>query len=178
MKTQTVHHAFAPVYDSRSRLLILGTMPSPQSIRHGFYYSHPQNRFWPLLAHLLHEHLPLTPEEKAAMALRHGIALWDVLAACEINGASDSSIRHPVPNDLQPILHTAPIEKIYTTGKTAFRLFQKHIAPAIGREAIYLPSTSPANQALFPWPKLIAAWSELLKPEMAASSHDEPESRQ
>jgi len=157
-----VTHAFQPVYDCRSRLLILGTMPSPQSVRHGFYYSHPQNRFWPLLAHLLQEPLPVTPKEKAALVLRHGIALWDVLASCEIRGASDSSIRNPVPNEFAPLLATAPIERIYTTGKAAYTLFQKYVAPVIGREAVYLPSTSPANQALFPWDKLVQVWRELL----------------
>ena len=97
-------HAFQPVFDSESTMLILGTMPSPQSIRHGFYYSHPQNRFWPLMSALYDEPLPRTPEEKTALVLRHRIALWDVLATCEIKGASDSSIRKPVPNDLQRIL--------------------------------------------------------------------------
>ena len=157
-----VVHAFPPVYDSRSRLLVLGTMPSPQSIRHGFYYSHPQNRFWPLLSALFSEPLPTTPAEKAAMALRHGIALWDVLASCEIRGASDASIRQPVANDFVPLLRQAPIEKICTTGKTAWRLFQQHVQPTIGREAVYLPSTSPANQARFPWHILLDTWRDNL----------------
>ena len=157
-----VTHAFEPVYDSRSTMLILGTMPSPQSIKHGFYYSHPQNRFWPLLAALYEEAIPCTPEEKRAFALRHGIALWDVLACCEIKGAADSTIRHPVANDFTPILQAAPIRRIFTTGKTAFSLYHKHVEPRLKREAIYLPSTSPANQALFPWEKLLATWRELL----------------
>jgi len=163
MKPQLVTHAFEPIYDSRSRWLILGTMPSPQSVRHGFYYSHPQNRFWPLLAALFHEPLPKTPQEKAALVLRHGIALWDVLASCEIAGASDASIRRAVPNDFGPILESAPIEQIFTTGKAAYNLFQKLVAPHLGREAIYLPSTSPANQALFPWDKLLATWRQALQ---------------
>ena len=158
-----VTHAFGPVYDGRSRLLILGTMPSPQSILHGFYYSHPQNRFWPLMSALLKEPMPQTPEEKRELVLRHGVALWDVLASCEIRGASDASIRNPVPNQFEEMLRVAPIARIYTTGKTAYNLFQKLVAPRLGREAIYLPSTSPANQALFPWPALMAAWRELLQ---------------
>ena len=157
-----VTHAFQPVYDGNSKVLILGTMPSPQSIRHGFYYSHPQNRFWPLMAVLYEDALPSTPKEKRDFALRHGIALWDVLACCEIRGAADSSIRRPVPNDFTPILQAAPIERIFTTGKTAFNLFQKLVAPSLKREAIYLPSTSPANQALFPWEKLLQTWREQL----------------
>lgn len=159
-----VTHAFAPVYDRRSRWLVLGTMPSPQSVRHGFYYSHPQNRFWPLMAALFGELLPRTPEEKAALALRHGVALWDVLASCEIEGASDASIKHPVPNDFTRLLREAPIERIYATGKAAHGLFQRLVAPSLGREAIYLPSTSPANQALFPWEKLLAAWRDAFAP--------------
>ena len=158
MNRSLVEHAFAPVYDSQSRVLLLGTMPSPQSVKHGFYYSHPQNRFWRLLAALYGEDVPCTVEEKRALVLRHGLALWDVLARCEIAGASDASIRHGVPNDIAWLLREAPIERIYTTGKTAYSLFQKLIAPTLGRDAIYLPSTSPANQALFPWDKLLAAW--------------------
>ena len=157
-----VTHAFQPVYDGNSKVLILGTMPSPQSVKHGFYYSHPQNRFWPLLATLYNDELPHTPEGKKSFALRHGIALWDVLASCDINGASDASIRHPVPNDFTGILQAAPIVKIFTTGKTAYTLFQKHVAPILHRDAIYLPSTSPANQALFPWDKLLETWKSLL----------------
>ena len=157
-----VTHAFQPVYDGNSKVLILGTMPSPQSVKHGFYYSHPQNRFWPLLATLYNDELPHTPEEKKSFALRHGIALWDVLASCDIDGASDASIRHPVPNDFTGILQEAPIAKIFTTGKTAYTLFQKHVAPSLHRDAIYLPSTSPANQALFPWDKLLETWKSLL----------------
>ena len=158
-----VTHAFEPVYDSHSTVLILGTMPSPQSIKHGFYYSHPQNRFWPLMASLYEEPVPSSPDEKRAFALRHGIALWDVLASCEIKGAADSTIRSPIPNDFTPILQTAPIKQIFTTGKTAFTLFQKLVEPHLKREAIYLPSTSPANQALFPWEKLLATWRTLLQ---------------
>ena len=157
-----VTHAFQPVYNAESRILILGTMPSPQSIKHGFYYSHPQNRFWPLLSALFHEPLPQTPEEKTALVLKHHLALWDVLAKCEINGAADSSIRKPVPNDFTLILRDTRIDRIYTTGKAAYTLFQKHVAPVIGRDANYLPSTSPANQALFPWEKLLAEWQTLL----------------
>ena len=163
MKT-FVTHAFKPVFDSNSRILILGTMPSPQSIKFGFYYSHPQNRFWPLLSAIFNEPLPHTPSEKESLVLRHGIALWDVLASCEIKGASDASIRNPVPNDITPILTSAPIANIYTTGKTAFNLFNKHIAPIINRQAIYLPSTSPANQALFPWSTLLQTWRSALNP--------------
>ncbi len=156
-----VTHAFQPVFDSHSRVLVLGTMPSPQSVRHGFYYSHPQNRFWPLLSALFDEPLPQTPEEKAALVLRHCIALWDVLASCDIDGASDASIRHPVPNDFTSLLQKTAIRTVFTTGKAATNLFQRHVAPVIGLNAVYLPSTSPANQAFFPWKKLLDEWRVL-----------------
>lgn len=159
-----VTHAFQPVFNSASRILILGTMPSPQSIKHGFYYSHPQNRFWPLMAALFHESRPVSPDEKTAFVLKHHIALWDVLAECEIKGASDASIRKAIPNDFTQILRDTRIERIYTTGKTAYNLFEKLVAPLIARDAIYLPSTSPANQALFPWEKLLEEWQTLLSP--------------
>lgn len=158
-----VVHAFAPVYDAASRKLLLGTMPSPQSVRHGFYYSHPQNRFWPLLARLFgEEHPPVSPEQKRAFALRHQLALWDVLATCEIRGAADASIRQPVPNDIPWLLQQAPITHIFTTGKMAHKLYEQLVFPVTRRHAIYLPSTSPANQAHFPFDKLLETWKETL----------------
>ena len=99
-----VEHIFKPVYDENSRVLILGTMPSPKSRKNGFYYGHPQNRFWPVLAEIFHEELPLTNEDRLAFLHRHHIALWDVLKSCDIEGASDASIKNPIPNDLSMIL--------------------------------------------------------------------------
>ena len=158
MDTEKREHAFAPVFDAASTRLVLGTMPSPQSVRHGFYYSHPQNRFWPLMAELFQSPKPVTPEEKRQFALRHGIALWDVLASCNIAGASDASIRNPVPNDIPWLLGQTRITRVFATGRTAFALYERLVFPATGVHAVCLPSTSPANQALFPWPKLVAAW--------------------
>jgi len=143
--TGTVVHPLAPVWDRASRVLILGTMPSPKSREQGFYYAHPQNRFWPLLAALFGEPVPDRIEERRQFALRHRIALWDVLASCEISGAADSSIRNPVPNDLTPILRESDIRAVFTTGATAFRLYQKLCLPQTGLPAVILPSSSPAN---------------------------------
>ncbi len=140
-----VRHTFAPVFDSASRVLILGTMPSPVSRANGFYYSHPQNRFWHILAKLLLQPVPGTPEEKRAFLLMHGIALWDVLASCEIEGASDASIQKPTANDLRVILARADIRALFTTGQKAFALYRRLCQPATGLDAIPLPSTSPAN---------------------------------
>ncbi len=140
-----VEHTIDPVYDSRSRILVLGTIPSPRSREAGFYYMHPRNRFWPVIAALLGESVPEDVAGRRDLALRHGIALWDVLASCYIEGASDASIRDAVPNDLTPIFETADIRAVYTTGATSTRLFRKHDTPVLGVDPVPLPSTSPAN---------------------------------
>ena len=145
---ETVHHPLEPVWDSRSRVLILGTMPSPKSREAGFYYGHPRNRFWPALAAIFSEEVPLGTAARRAFCLRHRIALWDVLASCEIQGASDSSIHSAVPNPIGELLEQAPIEAIFTTGQKAFSLYQKLCLPMTGRKALCLPSTSPANCAI------------------------------
>ena len=145
MKTERIIHAFSPVFDSESRILILGTMPSPKSRELGFYYSHPRNRFWTVLAKIFGEEVPKTPEERKNFALRHKIALWDVLKECDIEGASDSSIKNTVPNDISIILNSADIKAVFTTGAAAAKFYKKFIEPETGVSAIALPSTSPAN---------------------------------
>ena len=140
-----VEHSIAPVYNGASRVLVLGTMPSPASRETGFYYGHPRNRFWPVLARVFDERLPQGAEERRAFALRHGIALWDVLAGCSIRGAADATISDPVPNDIGRILATSPIECIYTTGSAAWDLYRRLCEPVVGMPAVKLPSTSPAN---------------------------------
>lgn len=142
-----VVHTIEPVFDERSRVLVLGTMPSPKSREIGFYYGHPQNRFWRVLAALFEEPVPTTNEERTALLLNHRIALWDVLASCTIKGASDASIADAVPNDLSRITEAAPIERVFCTGATAARLYRKHCEAAVGIPAVQLPSTSPANAA-------------------------------
>ena len=142
-----VVHTIEPVFDERSRVLVLGTMPSPKSREIGFYYGHPQNRFWRVLAALFDEPLPTTNEERTALLLAHRIALWDVLASCTIKGASDASIADAVPNDLRRITEAAPIQHVFCTGATAARLYRKHCEAATGIPATQLPSTSPANAA-------------------------------
>lgn len=146
--SQTIVHPLAPIADEESRILILGTMPSPKSREIGFYYGHPQNRFWRILATLFNEPVPHTNEERTDLLHRHGIALWDVLHSCRIEGASDASIREPMPNDIAGLLVRFPnIEVIYTTGGTAWKLYQKLCRPNTGRDAIVLPSPSAANAA-------------------------------
>ena len=140
-----VTHTLQPVYDKNSNVLILGTIPSPKSREYGFYYGHPQNRFWKVLAALFHAEIPIDNESKKQFVLSRHIALWDVLASCTISGASDSSIKNPVPNDIGRILSEANIRAIITTGQKAFALYQRYCEPSTHRKAICLPSTSPAN---------------------------------
>ena len=155
-----VVHPIDPVFNEHSRVLILGSFPSVKSREAEFFYGHPQNRFWKVLAAVFHREVPGTVEEKRALLLEEGVALWDVIASCEITGSSDSSIRNVVPNDLMPILETARIEAIYVNGKTAEKYYKKYLLPITHREAVCLPSTSPANAA---WnlERLIDAWQVL-----------------
>lgn len=156
-----VQHSLEPVFDGSSKLLILGTMPSPVSREAGFYYSHPQNRFWQVLSAVFNEPLPYTVESKKAFVLSHGIALWDVLASCEITGAEDGSIRHPVANDLSVVLSAAPIKRIFTTGDKAYSLYKKLCRAKAGMDAEPLPSTSPANRGRYPLNTLIELYTVL-----------------
>ena len=140
-------HPIAPVYDENSKVLILGSFPSVKSREAHFFYGHPQNRFWKLMASVFEDDIPETIEEKRAFLLRHNIALWDVIKSCDIIGSSDASIKNVVPNDLSIIPNAANIRNIFVNGKTAYKYYEKYTKPIIGREAICLPSTSPANAA-------------------------------
>ena len=144
---EQVRHEIPPLYDAHAKILILGSFPSVKSREGHFFYNHPQNRFWRMLAAVTGEETPGSIPEKRAFLLRNGIALWDVIASCEIQGSSDSSIRNVVPNDIRPILETADIRQIYVNGGTAEKLYKKYIFPVTGRTAVRLPSTSPANAA-------------------------------
>lgn len=147
-KATTVRHPLEAVFDKESRVLVLGTMPSPKSRETGFYYNHPQNRFWKVMAALFREPLPETNDEKRELVLEHGIALWDVLAECTIEGASDGSIADCVPNNIGSLLAKAPIEAIFCTGAKAAELYAKYCEPQTGMKATRLPSTSPVNAAV------------------------------
>lgn len=157
--------SFAPVYGEASRALILGSWPSPKSWQMGFYYGHPGNRFWPLLASLTGEAVPAREDipAKRGLILGHGLALWDVLAGCTIEGASDASIRDAVPEDIAFLLARAPIEAIFCNGATAHKLYTKYMQPVSGIAAVRLPSTSPANAA-WGMERLRSAWGEALGP--------------
>lgn len=143
----TLTHPFEPVWNGDSRILILGTFPSPKSRAFGFYYGHPQNMFWHTLAHVLDVPEPATDiAAKTAFLLSNQIAVWDVLSACEIDGASDSSIRNPIANQFKPMIENSSMQAIFTTGITATKLFNTLAAREAGMAAQYLPSTSPANR--------------------------------
>lgn len=150
-------HPIPPVFDENSKVLILGSFPSVRSREEGFFYGHPQNRFWKVTSSVFGENTPSGTEEKKAFLLRNHIALWDVIGSCEINGSSDSSIRNATVNDVSLILNTAKIHSVYLNGRKAYQLYQKFMFPLTGREGICLPSTSPANAA-WSTDKLTEAW--------------------
>ena len=138
-----VEHGFPPFVYEEAEILILGSFPSPVSRETGFYYGHPRNRFWSVLAKVYGEDVPSGIEDKKSFLKRHKIALWDVVESCDIIGASDSSITNVAPNDIRKIIRETAIGKICVTGKTAGKLLKKYV----GIEGIELPSPSPANCA-------------------------------
>lgn len=154
---ERIIHPFPPVYDSNSKVLVLGTFPSVKSREGEFYYHHPHNRFWKVISMVYGEVIPTTIEEKNRMLLKNRIAIWDVIKSCEITGSSDSSIKNVVANDIGALLLQAGIIWIYANGGTAYRLYKRHVFPQTGRDLIQLPSTSPAN-AGFSLDELVKHW--------------------
>ena len=157
-----VSHDFEPVFDENSKVLILGTFPSVKSRENQFYYGHPQNRFWKVIAGLTESEVPQTIEEKKKLLLEHGIAIWDVIESCDIIGSSDSSIKNVVPADIERVVANSKIQNIYANGGTAKKLYEKYSQKKTGREIIGLPSTSPANAA-WTFEKLCKRWGEYIK---------------
>ena len=155
-------HPFPPLYDENSKVLILGSFPSVKSREEMFFYGHPQNRFWKVIAAVCNTDTPITIEEKSALLHENNIALWDVIALCEITGSSDSSIKNVTANNLTIILERADIRQIFVNGKTAEKYYNKYIRDTVGREAICLPSTSPAN-AGWKLERLVEAWEVIKK---------------
>ena len=151
---------FPPVKTITSKVLILGSFPSPLSFESGFYYGHPRNRFWPLLASLLGEPVPGTVEEKKALLIKRDIALWDVLDSCEIKGASDASIRSPVVHQIAPLIEGSAIREVFFNGAKAEELFKRY-NPPLGVPSFKMPSTSPANAA-WNMERLKESWKVIL----------------
>ena len=155
-----VIHPISPVYDKNSSILILGSFPSVKSREEGFFYGHPQNRFWKVVASVFDENVPKSIEEKKAFLLRNHIAVWDVIQSCDIDGSSDASIKNVKANDLNEILNAADIKAIFVNGKTALKYYKKYTEPILGRTAICLPSTSPAN-ATWNLERLVGEWKRI-----------------
>lgn len=150
-------HPIPPLFDENSKTLILGSFPSVKSREAAFFYGHPQNRFWAVVAAVLGKEKPVTIDDKKRLVLENNLALWDVIASCEITGSSDSSISDVTANDLSVIIKSSKIEKIFVNGKTAEKYYNKFTYPETGIKAICLPSTSPANAA-WSFEKLVDAW--------------------
>jgi hypoxanthine-DNA glycosylase len=156
-----ITHGFEPIFDEKSRILILGSVPSVKSRENNFYYGNPQNRFWRLIARLTESEMPQTSEEKAAMLKANGIALWDAVYECDIVGSGDASIKNVVPTDLSVIFGSCNIERIYANGAAAAKFYNKFQKPKYGKEITVLPSTSPANAA-WSFDRLCEAWGQIL----------------
>ena len=178
-KLNKVNHPFSPVYTGTSKILILGSMPSPASLSNGFYYMHPLNRFWPLMEKLFdfkfnfkNKEGQKAIEERKKFLLKYDIALWDVIKSCEIKGASDSSIKNAVPNDFSEIINNSEIKKIFCTGSTAFKLYEKLCRFKTGIKGICLPSTSPANQKKWPMDKLVLEYKKYIIPALSDKKNE------
>lgn len=156
------NHTIRPFFNKDSKILILGSFPSVKSRETGFYYGHPQNRFWRILSAVFEDELPTAINAKQEFLIKHKIALFDCIASCNIKGSSDISIKDVIPNDLTPILKNSNITQIYVNGKLAYNLYNKYLKDQTNIEAIYLPSTSPAN-ASFSLNKLIDSYKVLNK---------------
>ena len=153
-----IEHPIPPLYNEKSRILILGSFPSVKSREQMFFYGHPQNRFWKVLAGIFEREIPETIEAKKDFLLTSGIAVWDVIASCDIYGSADSSIKNVVANDLRIVLDYADIRQIFVNGKTAEKYFNRYISNKIDCKAICLPSTSPAN-ASYSFERLVEEWN-------------------
>ena len=153
-----LQHPFGPLFNEDSRVLILGSFPSVKSREQNFFYGHPQNRFWKVIAAVNGQPVPQSIEDKKKLILTNGLALWDSIASCEITGSSDASIKNARANDISIILDNCSIERIYCNGRKSHELYRKYIEPQTGREAVCLPSTSPAN-AQWTLDMLIEAWA-------------------
>ncbi len=157
-----VTHTLNPIYNENSKVLILGTIPSPKSREVGFYYSHPQNKFWRVMSDIFLRKLPTTNEEKENFLYDNNIALWDVLKSCEINGAADNTIKNPIANDLTVILKTANIKAVFTTGTKATAYYKKYCLKVTNIQSIFLPSTSPANCKHYTYDDIKEKYREIL----------------
>ncbi len=150
-------HNIPPLYNKNSETLILGSFPSVKSRETEFFYGHPQNRFWRVLAGVFCCEVPQTTEEKKRLVLENRLALWDVIAECEIIGSADTSIKNVKPNDISQIIKNSAVSRIFVNGKTAEKYYIRYTEKQLGQKAVCLPSTSPANAA-WSLDRLIDTW--------------------
>lgn len=160
METKNIVHPFPPLFDKNSSTLILGSFPSVKSRENMFFYGHPQNRFWKVIAALFNERVPETVDEKKKLILGNALALWDSIHSCTVTGSSDSSVKDVVPNDISIIINGSNVKKIFCNGALSYKMYKKYIYPSTNIEAVKLPSTSPANAA-YSLERLISEWDKI-----------------
>lgn len=143
---ETASHTFGPFFDRDCEILILGSFPSVKSREQGFYYGHPSNRFWKVIAAIFSKNEPKTIKEKQELLRSCHIALYDVIDSCMIEGSADSSITDVKVTDLSLILESTKVkDRIFVNGRTAEKLYMKYQFPLYGIKPVCLPSTSAAN---------------------------------
>ncbi len=153
-------HPFGPFYSKDSKILILGSFPSPKSRESDFYYGHKENRFWKILSFLFDEKLPLSVLEKKEFLKKNKIALYDAIFSLNIKGASDASIRKAKPTNLSVVLDNSEVRHIFCNGKTAYQYCLK--SDTKGLPVTLLPSSSSAN-ASYSLDALIKNWRIILE---------------
>ncbi|MBG9980367.1 DNA-deoxyinosine glycosylase [Facklamia lactis] len=159
---QRIVHPLKPLFQTDSKILILGSFPSVKTREYGFFYGHPQNRFWPLMEVLFQESLSTDIQERKEFLLRHQLAVYDSIYQCDIIGSSDASIQNVKPSDLKLIFQTANIQQVFCNGGTSYKYYQKYHADEFGLPGIQLPSTSPAN-ARYRLEHLVEKWKVILE---------------
>ena len=159
---ETITHTLEPLYNSESKILILGSFPSVKTREYGFFYGHPQNRFWPVMEKLFNVELSRDIDERRGFLLSHGIAVFDSIYECDIIGSSDASIKNVKPSNLVEIINTADIKQVFCNGGTSYKYYKKYHAKELNLKGVKLPSTSPAN-ARYRLDDLLKEWSEILK---------------
>ena len=160
METKNIVHPFPPLFDKNSSTLILGSFPSVKSRENMFFYGHPQNRFWKVIAALFNERVPETVDEKKKLILGNALALWDSIHSCTVTGSSDSSVKDVVPNDISIIINGSNVKRIFCNGALSYKMYKEYIYPSTNIEAVKLPSTSPANAA-YSLERLISEWDKI-----------------